>query len=71
MTCAEIVNGMLKKTEEGRVADWVERLYHLVKPVGIDATQIYWGGSPASAAWSIYEEADRRKKLPAIEALLR
>jgi hypothetical protein len=54
-----LIDELLRKTEQGRVQDWNERLASVARLTGIDLTRVAWSKPPRFVATDIADECRR------------
>jgi len=58
-----LVDELLKKTEQGRVQDWNERLAAVARLAGVDVTRVAWSKAPRWVAIDIADLCRREERL--------
>ena len=56
---AELMQALVKKTEEGGVQEWVERIAAVARRAGAPMDQVSWQGSPSTVAFNVVETSVR------------
>jgi hypothetical protein len=60
-----------KKTEEGRLQDWVERIGQVAKMAGLPLYSIVWNVSAADASSAVVRSAINRDKLSQLRTAIK